>query len=329
MTRALRDLTVHLPLVCLYAMGEVEFLNPNSQTPRFLPRVPATQVSAVPSKLALVVAADPEVAGVMRSVLKSDEWQIVYAEDNRAAFRLTEARPIDLIVTGSKSSGREDLELLRQIRRIRPHIRLIILTDESTPADVVTAMRERAFSYFSKPFSTASLAEMLGVAAREPAWDDGIELISATADWINVIARCDKKTADRLVQFFHEMADLPEPEKTDVATAFREMLLNAIEHGGNFDPNQYVEVAYVRASKMVLCRIKDPGQGFSLEEIQHAAINNPAYDPIRHVLFREARGLRPGGYGLLMAKHLVDELLHSEKGNEVLLVKYVPRAVLA
>jgi anti-sigma regulatory factor (Ser/Thr protein kinase) len=42
------------------------------------------------------------------------------------------------------------------------------------------------------------------------------------------------------------------------------MLLNAIEHGGHFDPSQYVEVAYVRTRKLVLCRIKDPGQGFSL-----------------------------------------------------------------
>jgi anti-sigma regulatory factor (Ser/Thr protein kinase) len=72
-----------------------------------------------------------------------------------------------------------------------------------------------------------------------------------------------------------------------------------------------------------MCRIKDPGAGFSLEEIHHAAVNNPSYDPIRHALFREAQGLRPGGYGVLLTKHLVDELVYSEKGNEVLLVKYV------
>jgi anti-sigma regulatory factor (Ser/Thr protein kinase) len=75
-----------------------------------------------------------------------------------------------------------------------------------------------------------------------------------------------------------------------------------------------------------MCRIKDPGEGFSLEELQHAAIDNPAYDPIRHALFREAQGLRPGGYGLLIARHLVDELVYSEKGNEVLLVKYLQPA---
>jgi hypothetical protein len=70
-------------------------------------------------------------------------------------------------------------------------------------------------------------------------------------------------------------------------------------------------------------RIKNAGQGLSLDEIHHAAVNNPSYDPIRHNLFREVRGLRPGGYGVLLTKHVVDELLFSEKGNEVLLVKYL------
>ena len=63
------------------------------------------------------------------------------------------------------------------------------------------------------------------------------------------------KTADRLVQFLNEIAELPDPEKNQVAMAFREMLMNAIEHGGRLDPNQYVEIEYVRARHMVNCHI--------------------------------------------------------------------------
>jgi anti-sigma regulatory factor (Ser/Thr protein kinase)/CheY-like chemotaxis protein len=282
---------------------------------------PRTQ--AVPNRSALIVDEDPQVTSALGSVFESEAWAIVHAPDNREALKLAEARAFDLIVTGTKSSGKEDIDLWRKIRRVRPHVRLIILTDASTPNDVITAMRERAFSYFTKPFSTASLAEIVRSATTEPFWDDGIELVSATPEWISIIARCDKKTADRLVQFFQEVSDLPAPERDDVAVGFREMLLNAIEHGGNFDPNQYVEVAYVRTRKSVMCRIKDPGEGFSLEEIHHAAVNNPSYDPIRLAVFREAQGLRPGGYGVLLAKHIVDELMYSEKGNEVLLIKYL------
>ena len=42
---------------------------------------------------------------------------------------------------------------------------------------------------------------------------------------------------------------------------------------------------------------------------------------MQHLLVREEHGMRPGGYGVLLARQLVDELLYSEKGNEVLLVE--------
>jgi anti-sigma regulatory factor (Ser/Thr protein kinase) len=185
-------------------------------------------------------------------------------------------------------------------------------------------MREHAFSYFSSPLSYELLAYMIQLAAEGPCWDDGIEVLSATPAWIQLAARCDLGTAERLVQFIGEVAELPNNEKNDVATAFREILFNAIEHGGNFSPEQYVEISYLRARRMVTCRIKDPGQGFSLEETRHAALSNPPDDPIRHHSYREELGLRPGGYGVLMARHAVDELIYNEKGNDVLLIKYSP-----
>ncbi len=77
---------------------------------------------------------------------------------------------------------------------------------------------------------------------------------------------------------------------------------------------------------MVLCRVKDPGEGFSLDKIRHAAIANPPDDPIRHIAEREAQGLRPGGFGVLLTRHLVDDLIYGEKGNDVLLVKYLDSA---
>jgi anti-sigma regulatory factor (Ser/Thr protein kinase) len=268
-----------------------------------------------------VVGPDPGFAAEVRATLP--DWNIERVTNNLSALALIEERPFDLVFTGENTSGKADVDLLRQIRRVRPHTQLIILTNESTPADVIASMRERAFSYFSTPFSPTLLAEIIRLATEEPCWDDGIEVVSATPAWLRLLARCDKKIADRLLQFFHEFVDLPESEGRDVADAFREMLLNAIEHGGRFDPSQYVEISYVRARHIVMCRVKDPGKGFSLAEIQHAAIAKPLDDPIRHLAYRDAQGLRPGGFGVLITRHLVDELLYGEKGNEVLLIKHL------
>ena len=50
--------------------------------------------------------------------------------------------------------------------------------------------------------------------------------------------------------------------------AFREMLMNAIEHGAHFKATQHVAISYIRAKHMVLCRVKDPGEGFTLEDLE-------------------------------------------------------------
>ena len=282
-----------------------------------------TQEKRTTTKCALVVGASGATCLALGELFEKIGWNVVEVPDNETALRSVKDRAFDLIVTGERSSGAEDLELLRSIRTVRPHMRIIILASESTPEDVVDSIRERAFSYFSEPISLDALGDMVRMAAEGTCWDDGIEVVSATPAWIRLAARCERKTADRLLQFFHELTFLPSEEKEAVAYAFRELLLNAMGHGGKFDPTQYVEIAYVRAKHMVACRVKDPGEGFSLEELYHAAVTNPSEHPTRHVVYREAAGMPPGGYGILLAKHMVDELIYGERGNDVLLIKYL------
>lgn len=285
--------------------------------------LPNIVLGPVPVRAALLVGGDPDIDSQLRRILEPGLWALQHVPDNTSALMMSLGKNFDLILTSEKTSGKEDVELLRKLRRIRPHTRLIILAEEGTPADVIASIREHAFSYFSKPVSPDALAAMIRRAIEEPCWDDGIDVLSATPEWIRLLARCDLKTADRVLQFFDEISELPNPEKGLVGMAFHEMLLNAIEHGGRLDPAQQVEISYLRARHMVTCQISDPGEGFTLDEIPHAAISNPSDDPLRHVEYREACGLRPGGFGVLVTQRLVDELIYSERGNEVTLIKYI------
>lgn len=269
----------------------------------------------------VVGCSDSSVTSVVSTVLSS--WKLECARDNDEALALVEKSAFDLVIAEQASSGREDVELLRKVRLVRPHTRFIIVADRSTPADVIAAIRAGAFSYFTKPLSTQAMEEVLQLAIESPAWDEGIEMLSGTDAWIRLSLRCDVSTANRLQQFVREFLNLPEPDQDKVAIASREMMLNAMEHGGKFDPERRIEIAYLRARHVVLIRIKDPGEGFSLADNLDTAANNPQDDPLRHQRHREAQGLRPGGYGILLAKDLVDELFYGEKGNDVLLIKYI------
>jgi len=280
-------------------------------------------VASAPQKTALVVASGDDIDELLTSVLATEDWNIQRAVDNQDALSLARTKMFDLIITGLKTRGPEDLELLRSIRSARPHLRLIILTDEWTPGDVIAAMRQGAFSYFSAPFEPSALAQMVRAAMAEPCWDDGIEILSATPAWVRLTARCDLLTANRLVQFLHGVGGIPQADKDQIISAFREILINAMEHGAHFDPSQHVEISFIRARRAIACRVKDPGKGFSLEELRHAAAGSSPNDLFSHARVRDARGMRPGGFGILLAKKLVDELIYNEKGNEVVLVKYL------
>ena len=273
-------------------------------------------------KTVLVVGcSDSPVTSAVSTVLSS--WNLECAQDNEEALVLVEKSAFDLLITDQSSSGQEDVALLQKVRLVSPHTRVIIVADRSTPADVTASIRARAFSYFTKPLSSQALEEVLQLAMESPPCDEAIEMLSGTDAWIRLSVRCDVLTANRLQQFVREFLNLPEDDENKVATASREMLLNAMEHGGKFDPQRRIEISYLRARHVVLIRIKDPGEGFSLKENLDTAENNPPDDPMRHLKHREAQGMRPGGYGILVAKNLVDELFYGEKGNDVLLIKYI------
>jgi anti-sigma regulatory factor (Ser/Thr protein kinase) len=141
---------------------------------------------------------------------------------------------------------------------------------------------------------------------------------------VELLVPCDRESAERIQDFLARLdADLPEDVRIAVGQAFRELLMNAIEWGGGLDPRQSVRISCLRARRMLLYRIADPGKGFRFDELSHAALSNPPDRPMEHALTREQKGMRPGGFGLLLARAVVDELLYNEAQNEVVFVKYL------
>jgi len=137
----------------------------------------------------------------------------------------------------------------------------------------------------------------------------------------NPRVQADLSTAERVVHLINEVAELPDKEKEEVATAFREILLSAIEHGGRFDPSQNVEIAYLRARRMVICRVKDPGPGFSQAAIPHTAMADAPDAPIRHA-YREGSGFASGRLRSSDRPAFRRRTHLRRKGQHVVLTKY-------
>jgi len=269
----------------------------------------------------LIIGDDPTLSVTMSQQLQTCTTEI--AEGNADALQRFRQRAFELVLTNPQSSVKEDLALISELERIRPGIKTIILAPAATPEDVIASLRARVFACFSSPFDVSELVAMISKALQAINWRSAIEVLSAEPNWIALRVNCQLLTADRLVRFMTEFrSDLANPDRSTLLTAFREILLNAMEHGGAFDSEKVIEVNAVRTKRAIVYRFRDPGPGFRGQPLPHAAIDNPADNPVAHIEFREARGLRPGGFGILLAQQLVDELVFNEMGNEVLLIKH-------
>jgi anti-sigma regulatory factor (Ser/Thr protein kinase) len=221
-------------------------------------------------------------------------------------------------------SGLDILSLWRGSNRNQS--KMIVITADDTAETLVSAIRNDAYLYIRKPFEPEHLRDLVATALK-PQESQRIEVISAKPDWFELSVPCSREAAERIDQFMRQIKiTLPEEEREGVAQAFRELLMNAVEWGGGLDPTRRVRISLLRTKRMLQYRVSDPGPGFRLEDLPHAAISNAPGDVFTHETVRLQKGLRPGGLGLMMVRAVADELLYNEKHNEVIFIKYLDRA---
>ena len=275
-------------------------------------------------KRILIVDDDPDVHAMLMVALQTEDRQIESAFDGLEGLQRVQQDHWDLVITDVLMPGMDGMTLLERIHALRPATRVVVMTVASTAENIITGIRDHAYAWFGKPFTLAAVREMVDRALAGDAAEGDIEVISSSPQWLGLKLRCKMETAARIVQFLREMEKgLPEDEQEKVATAFREILQNAIEHGGGNDPDKSVIITYVRAERALLYYVRDPGAGFSFKGLEHAAVSNPAEAPMDHVIKRHELGMRAGGFGILITRSLVDDLIYNESGNEVLLIKYL------
>jgi anti-sigma regulatory factor (Ser/Thr protein kinase) len=287
---------------------------------------PADPASAR-TKRALLVAPDAETLTRLRAEPALAGMEIERAGGRLDALRLLRTRDCDVVVTDPSTSVQEDLALAAEVRSMRRAVRVIVLAPAASQQDVIAALRADVYGCFSVPFDVTDLANLVAEAAAVDDWRHGIEVLSGLPHWISLRVSSRRVTAERLVRFMTEYrSDLPDADRQNLMTAFREMLLNAMEHGAGFDPEKVIEVSAARTARAIVYYFRDPGPGFSPSNLAHAAVGHGDGNPIAHFDQRMAMGLRPGGFGILLVRNLVDELVYNERGNEVILVKYTDKA---
>lgn len=271
----------------------------------------------------LVADDDRTTRFAISSMLKKAGYAVTAAKDGAEALRNIERNPFDLVFLDIWMPELTGLEVLARVREGESHPKIIMMTSDATPETLLRAIREQAYEYLSKPFPPREAVEVAERALKQNAAPP-IEVISSKPHWVELLIPCTREAAERIQSFLMKLeSDLPDDLRNTIGLAFKELLLNAVEWGGKLDPNRKVRIAQVRSSRMLLYRVADPGPGFSFKGLTHAAVGQPADEPMAHVNVRDQLGIRPGGFGITMIRAMVDELLYNEAQNEVIFVKYL------
>jgi CheY-like chemotaxis protein len=272
----------------------------------------------------LLVDDDRGLRHVLSALLQDAGHRVESASDGPEALEmLGEGAAFDLVLLDIGLPSMNGLDVLARAQGLASPPLVIVMTADDTSATLLEAVKRQAYRYLRKPFPPSEIIDVVSEAG-VPSAAMPIEVVSAKPEWLELVAPCTLDTADRIQSFvMHLEANLAEPVREAVAQAFRELLTNAVEWGGKLDPSRKVRISCVRTERLLLYRIADPGEGFDIDRLRHAAIMNPDDDPMRHLSVREEQGLRPGGFGLAMTRSLVDDLIYNEARNEVLLIKYL------
>ena len=295
----------------------------------------------------LIIGSDIPVTHTIGDILVTSGVPIEYTAGPVVALQRMRTQSFAITITSPGTSIDEDLALLHEMRLVRPGIKCIILAPRSTPDEVISALRAHVFACFTAPFDAEDIAAIARDAASDSLFGDDIRILSARPGWVSVRANCRLLTAERLLSFARELSSqINEDIRHEILVGLREILINAMEHGAAFNPEQMIEVTAVRTGRAFVFYVRDPGSGFRHEPLSIDRIANvtdglivkptgdtpiakPTDELAAHIRSREEQGLPPGNFGLLLARGTVDELLYNEIGNEVLLIKYIDRPPIA
>lgn len=99
---------------------------------------------------------------IARSLTDSGIEIVGLAANGRdAVFRFEKSRP-DLVTMDLTMPEMDGLECIRELRRLDPKVRILVVSALADKSDAIAALKEGAQGFLCKPFTEDELAEAIG-----------------------------------------------------------------------------------------------------------------------------------------------------------------------
>jgi len=125
----------------------------------------------------LVVDDERSMREFLEILLKRDGYEVITAPNGARAVELFREAPTDIVLTDLKMPGMTGLEVLEQVKKLRPATEVIVFTAYQTVETAIEAMQKGAFHYVSKPFNNEELKLTLKKCVeKKQLFDENLEL---------------------------------------------------------------------------------------------------------------------------------------------------------
>jgi excisionase family DNA binding protein len=111
----------------------------------------------------LVVDDEASIRDLLSKTLALAEYDVDLAPDGRTALDRLRIMPYDLLITDLKMPGVDGLSVIREARRLKTDLPVVIITGYSTEASAIEAVNLGVSGYLTKPFR---VPRVLAVAAK-------------------------------------------------------------------------------------------------------------------------------------------------------------------
>ncbi|MBI3726540.1 response regulator [bacterium] len=267
----------------------------------------------------LIAEDEPGIRTILVRLLESDGYAAAAFPDGQAALsHLVSGGNYDLVITDINMPLLSGEELLREIKARLPSVPVVIITAVPDPDTIEECFKNDAYRFLRKPFTRDQLLTVVKAALAEAASGPAQGEVRSEDGWVELTAPSRQEYLDRFQEFCDAIlaSRLDEKARNELKIAVQELGQNAIEWGNKLDKGTTIRVAWKLLQDRVLIRIADEGRGFDPE-----AIPDPTLDPIATIEKREKDGKRPGGFGIHLARRIMDQVTWNERGNVVLLEK--------
>jgi len=268
----------------------------------------------------LVVDDERDTNDILASLVRARGFEPIQVFSGAQALSAVADRTPDLVLLDLMLPDIDGFDLCDRLKRDRETnlIPIVMITALQDAHHRAAGVRVGANGYLITPFTPDQLYQSMDDAL---AWHEEHLKRGSTGE-INFDIRSEltylSQANDMLADLFAH-TPLTDRQIKDLRQAIMEMGGNAIEWGHRKNTDLVLRITYRIDASAVTLIIKDEGPGFNPRNLPHAASDE---DPIGHIEIRNELGLREGGFGIMLARGLVDQFRYNSRGNEVTLVKH-------